>query len=186
MSPSKIEWTDETWNIFRGCSKKSEGCENCYAIRIGNRFCKEGEPFEGLIDKSGKVPNWTGKIRFVEKDLDKPLRWQRPRHVFVCSVSDFFHGKIPLGQQYAAMLVMMCARRHVFQVLTKRTSFLVDFFSEIKSYGSGIPGFLFNKAKDYIPTNMVDLVLSRTSSMVTASSIFSCMRLSASPVVKPA
>src|SRR5580765_7746908 len=87
---TKIEWTDATWNPIRGCSRVSEGCRNCYAERTAARFAGPGQPYEGLAalrrepgDDSPCTPQWTGKVRFITELLDQPLRWKRPRKIFV-------------------------------------------------------------------------------------------------------
>ena len=93
MRDTKIEWTDATWNPIRGCSRVSEGCRNCYAEAVANRFCKPGSPYEGVvqIDAEGKgFGKWNGEVKFVEERLLDPLRWKKPRHIFVNSMSDLF------------------------------------------------------------------------------------------------
>jgi protein gp37 len=93
---STIQWTDETWNPVRGCSKVSKGCEHCYAMKQGHRFSGPGQPYEGLTHVvKGKGPQWTGKVTLVHEALDKPLRWRKPRRVFVNSMSDLFHPDVP-------------------------------------------------------------------------------------------
>lgn len=145
-----IEWTDATWNPIRGCSRVSEGCRNCYAERVASRFSGPGEPYHGLAFRGyGKGvqggPRWTGEVRLVAEHLADPLRWRRPRRVFVNSMSDLFHEKVPdewIDRIFAAMAlglrdVERCRRRdcshdpcegdgsgrfsrHTFQILTKR------------------------------------------------------------------
>jgi protein gp37 len=91
---TKIEWATKTWNPLRGCSKVSEGCRNCYAIRQAHRFSGPGKPYEGLTERMAAGVNWTGKIRLVPEALDEPLRWRRPERVFVNSMSDLFHPTV--------------------------------------------------------------------------------------------
>jgi len=118
---SKIEWTEETWNPVRGCSKVSDGCRNCYAMRQAHRFSGPGKAYEGLTKLvPGKGPQWTGEIRCVEELLEAPLRWKKPRKVFVNSMSDLFHPDVPFEFVDGVFGVMAVADRHVFQVLTKR------------------------------------------------------------------
>ena len=88
-----IAWTEYTWNCLRGCSKVSEGCRNCYAIRVAARFSGPGMPYEGLASRN--PDNWTGEIRLIERALTQPLKWNRPRLVFVNSMSDVFHENVP-------------------------------------------------------------------------------------------
>lgn len=111
-----IAWTDATWNPVRGCSRVSEGCRNCYAERVASRFNGPGAPYEGLA-KDGR---WTGVVKVVDRVLDQPLRWQRPRRIFVNSMSDLFHEKLSNEEIAAVFGVMAAAPRHTFQVLTKR------------------------------------------------------------------
>ncbi len=113
---SKIEWTDATWNPLRGCSRMSEGCRYCYAEGMAARFSGEGQPFEGLTS-DGK---WNGSIKLVEDKLLLPLRWRRPRRVFVTSVSDPFHPAVTDAMLDKLFVVMALAPQHKFQLLTKR------------------------------------------------------------------
>jgi len=115
-----IEWATKTWNPLRGCSKVSEGCRNCYAIRQAHRFSGPGKPYEGLTKRTAAGVNWTGKIRLVPEVLDEPLKWRNPERVFVNSMSDLFHSEVPdefIDQVFA---VMALAPQHTFQILTKR------------------------------------------------------------------
>lgn len=111
-----IAWTDETWNPLRGCSKVSAGCANCYAEGMAARFSGPGMPFEGLTTKG----HWNGTVRLVEEKLTAPLRWKRPRRVFVTSVSDPFHPSVTDEMLDRIFAVMALAQQHTFQLLTKR------------------------------------------------------------------
>jgi three-Cys-motif partner protein len=83
---TSIEWTDATWNPVRGCTKVSPGCKNCYALRFAERFRGvPGHPFE-----------WGFDLRLVPEKLEEPLRWKAPRRIFVNSMSDLFHERIPV------------------------------------------------------------------------------------------
>lgn len=115
---SNIEWTDATWNPVRGCTRVSAGCQHCYAERVAARFCGEGQPYEGLIHPSTK--GWNGKVTLVPEVLDQPLRWRRPRRIFVNSMSDLFHEAVPDDFIDQVFAVMALAGDHTFQVLTKR------------------------------------------------------------------
>lgn len=109
---SKIEWTDATWNPVRGCSKISPGCQHCYAERFAERFRGvKGHPFEQGFD-----------LRLVPEKLADPLLWSTPRTIFVNSVSDLFHRRVPQGYISKVVSVMRLARWHTYQVLTKRSS----------------------------------------------------------------
>lgn len=110
---TSIEWTDETWNPVTGCTKISQGCKLCYAERIHERFNGKGT-FKNVQCHSDR--------------LDKPHRWKKPRMVFVNSMSDLFHDKVPFSFIEQVFDVMEACDRHTFQVLTKRTDRLVHFF----------------------------------------------------------
>ena len=117
---SKIEWTDATWNPIRGCSVVSEGCRNCYAMHVAARFSGEGMPYEGLAYRNGSGAHWTGKVRLIEEHLEDPLRWKKPRRIFVNSMSDLFHEKVTDGQILRIFEIMLRCPQHTFQILTKR------------------------------------------------------------------
>lgn len=124
---SKIEWTDKTWNPTRGCSIVSPGCVNCYAMKQAHRFSGPGKAYEGLTkrtDRSG--PQWTGKVVTVGSALLEPLTWVKPSRVFVNSMSDLFHDDVPVAFIRRVFDVMSRARRHTFQILTKRSERMHD------------------------------------------------------------
>jgi protein gp37 len=107
---SAIEWTDATWNPVRGCTKISPGCKHCYAERFAERFRGVPDhPFEQGFD-----------IRLVPEKLDQPLRWRAARRIFVNSMSDLFHDRVPTEYISRVGRVMKEAKWHTFQVLTKR------------------------------------------------------------------
>lgn len=114
---SKISWTDATWGVTRGCKIVSEGCRNCYAMRFAHRFPKV---YPGLTVASPSGPKWTGQIQLVPEKLDQPLRWKRPRRIFVNSMSDLFHDDVPDAYIAAVFAVMAATPRHTYQLLTKR------------------------------------------------------------------
>jgi protein gp37 len=115
-----ISWTDATWNPIRGCSRVSEGCRHCYAEMLAGRFSGPGQPYEGLAKKVGGEARWTGEVRFIEKHLEDPLRWRKPRRIFVNSMSDLFHERVADEWLDRIFVVMALAPHHTFQVLTKR------------------------------------------------------------------
>jgi protein gp37 len=102
---SRIEWTDATWNFIVGCTKVSPGCDNCYAERDVNRWNGDGA-FDTVVLKPEK--------------LELPLRWRRPRRVFVNSLSDLFHEAVPDELIAKAFAVMDATPQHTYQILTKR------------------------------------------------------------------
>jgi protein gp37 len=113
---STIEWTDATWNPVRGCTKISPGCAHCYAEVFAERFRGvPGHPYEQGFD-----------LRFVPEKLAEPLRWPKPKMVFVNSMSDLFHEDVPTDYILTVVEVMKKAHWHTFQVLTKRSGRLRD------------------------------------------------------------
>lgn len=125
-----ISWTEETWNPIRGCSRVSAGCRNCYAERIAaTRLSAPGKPYHGLAVMKGDDPTWTGTIAFAKERLEDPLRWTRPRRIFVNSMSDLFHESLPDDVIDLIFAVMASAPRHTFQVLTKRAARMREYLS---------------------------------------------------------
>lgn len=107
---TKIEWTDETWNPITGCTKISEACKHCYAERMSKR----------LAGRCGYPTYYPFKVTLHEDKLDEPLRWKKPRQVFVCSMGDLFHEDVPIRWFYEVYKVMEQCKHHTFLVLTKR------------------------------------------------------------------
>lgn len=127
-----IEWTNATWNPLRGCRRVSEGCRNCYAERVAARFSGPGQPYEGLAKMTPSGPRWTGTVRLVPELLDQPLRWNKPRMIFVNSMSDLFHENVPFEFIARVFAVMGMAQWHTFQVLTKRPSRMLEFMGSLR------------------------------------------------------
>lgn len=114
-----IEWTDATWNPTTGCDKVSPGCDNCYAMTLAPRLKAMGSAhYQQDGDPATSGPGF-GYAEHPDA-LDKPLRWTRPRRIFVNSMSDLFHGSATREFQAEVFAVMALARHHTFQVLTKR------------------------------------------------------------------
>lgn len=108
---TKIEWTDATWNPVRGCTKISPGCKHCYAETFAERFRGvPGHPFEFGFD-----------LRLVAHKLADPIRWSKPKRIFVNSMSDLFHDDVPDSYIEQVANVMLAAHWHTYQVLTKRS-----------------------------------------------------------------
>jgi protein gp37 len=128
---SKIEWTECTWNPVRGCTRCSPGCQNCYAERMAARFSGPGKPYESLAVFTPAGPRWTNRIQLVPELLDQPLRWRKPRTIFVNSMSDLFHEDVPDRFIHNVFAVMQKADQHVFQVLTKRASRLAAMSADL-------------------------------------------------------
>ena len=106
-----IEWTDATWNPVTGCTKVSPGCKNCYAERLAIRL------------RAMRSPRYRNgfAVTLQPDQLDLPLRWRRPRRIFVNSMSDLFHEFVPDEYIRQVFDVMRQAHWHTFQVLTKRS-----------------------------------------------------------------
>jgi protein gp37 len=126
---TKIEWVrnpdgskGETWNPITGCTRISPGCQHCYAERIAYRFAgRNGFPAR---------PHHFDVTLHLER-LDHPLHWKKPRTVFVNSMSDLFHDDVPSECILRIFSVMQRARRHTFQVLTKRSQRLLELDGQI-------------------------------------------------------
>jgi protein gp37 len=125
---TEISWTDRTWNPIRGCTRVSDGCRHCYAERMAYRFSGPGKPYEGLVKKVGNEARWTGEIKLVEKDLELPYSWLKPQRVFVNSMSDLFHEKVPFAYVDRVIEVMAGADTHTYQILTKRPARMLEYF----------------------------------------------------------
>ena len=108
--PTRIEWTEASWNPVTGCSKISTGCKHCYAERMAKRLKAMGKPQYG----DGF------RLTLQPAALEAPLRWRRPRMIFVNSMSDLFHKDVGLGFTRRVFDVMNRCPQHTFQVLTKR------------------------------------------------------------------
>lgn len=107
---TKIEWTEATWNPVTGCKKVSAGCKHCYAERDWARLAH-------LPSYQGRA--FTDVVCHPER-LDQPLRWKRPRRIFVNSMSDLFHPDVPIEFIRQVFDVMEVCPQHTFQILTKR------------------------------------------------------------------
>jgi protein gp37 len=120
---TKIEWTHkpgttgETWNPVTGCTKISEGCKNCYAERMSKR----------LAGRFGYPADEPFAVTLHPERLDIPLKWRKPRTVFVCSMGDLFHSDIDMLDIGDVWSVMEEATAHTFIVLTKRPSRMLEF-----------------------------------------------------------
>jgi protein gp37 len=118
---SSIEWTEATWNPVAGCTVISPGCTNCYAMRLAHRLELMGQPkYAGTTRMSGGRAKWNGKIKFDVNALNIPKKWRIGRTIFVNSMSDLFHERVPLEFIQQVFATMMEAKQHTFQILTKR------------------------------------------------------------------
>jgi protein gp37 len=121
MADTSIEWTDATWNPVAGCTVISTGCTNCYAMRMAARLdAMRVAKYRGLTRKSGGRAVWTGKVRLDRTALSIPSTWKKPRRIFVNSMSDLFHDRVPERFIAAVWVAMEQTSQHTYQVLTKR------------------------------------------------------------------
>ena len=118
---SKIEWTETTWNPVTGCSKLSAGCMNCYAERMAHRLQAMGSK------------NYRNGFEVMTHEhlLERPLSWKTSQMIFVNSMSDLFHEKVPESFIQDVFSIMKRAYWHVFQVLTKRSERLLEMDDKI-------------------------------------------------------
>lgn len=121
MRTTKIEWTDKTWNPVTGCSKQSTGCAHCYAETMAHRLKAMG------VAKycNGFVPT------MHENSLAEPLKWKQPHTIFVCSMADLFHESVPFTFIDRVMDTIRQTKQHRYQILTKRATRMVEYFSKV-------------------------------------------------------
>jgi protein gp37 len=130
---SGIEWTEATWNPIAGCSIVSPGCSHCYAMRMAARLAAMGHipQYAWTTKKVKGRAVWTGVINVAGDDtLHKPLHWKNSRMIFVNSMSDLFHEDVPWPIIDRVFDVMMLARQHTFQVLTKRAARMREYMRD--------------------------------------------------------
>lgn len=147
--PTKIEWCQESWNPVTGCSPVSEGCQNCYARRMAQR----------LKGRYGYPADDPFRVTFHPDRLDQPLKWKKPRLIFVCSMGDLFHSKVK--SQWLAHIWSTIHRcpQHFFLLLTKRPERMVNWINTIswydtetaKNVGLGVTAENQKRADERIP-----------------------------------
>lgn len=122
--PTKIEWAEGAWNPVTGCSPISEGCRNCYAERMSKR----------LAGRCGYPADDPFRVTLHPHKLDEPLKWKKPRRVFVCSMGDLFHEDVP--DEFIARIwgIMANCLNHTFQVITKRPHRMMEWLSRVKDW----------------------------------------------------
>lgn len=129
-----IEWADASWNPVVGCSIVSPGCTNCYAMKQAYRIEKMSagagrkSHYAGTTQQSKAGAVWTGKVNLApDHIINQPLRWKRPRRIFVNSMSDLFHPDVPFQWTEQIWDVMFDCPQHTFQILTKRPEVMLAF-----------------------------------------------------------
>ena len=155
MGRSSIEWCTDTWQVTAGCTRHSKGCEKCYAEVMSGRLAamaqtdldegrnpgkklvhlavvnqKPGAGVNGYGPKSG----WNRQVVTLPENLEEPLRWKKPRRIFVNSMSDLFHADVPFEFVDRVFAVMAQAHWHTYQVLTKRAQRMAEYFGARNSH----------------------------------------------------
>lgn len=170
---TSIEWTDATWNPITGCSVVSPGCTNCYAMKLAGTRLRNHPSRAGLTQDTKTGAVWNGQVRFNEQWADAPLRWRRPRMIFVNAHGDLFHESVTDEQIDRVFAIMAIADWHTYQVLTKRADRMREYLSrrtvEIKAdlFRSTMARALVRASADaghLLPGNAVLLLLDNDAS----------------------
>ena len=120
---TKIEWAEDVWNVITGCTPISEGCAKCYAKRMATR----------LRGRYGYPADDPFRVTFHPDRLEQPLKWRKPRRIFVCSMGDLFHNDVQFEQIDAVIRVIAKARQHTFMILTKRPGRMAEYFTDLST-----------------------------------------------------
>jgi len=124
MSKTSIGWTEHTWNPLAGCTRHSEGCNNCYAFKMTKRLAAMGQKnYMGLAGNG----HFNGVVRTLPDMLQVPMRRKKPTMYFVNSMSDLFHKAVPDDFIDQVFAVMASCPQHIFQVLTKRADRMAEY-----------------------------------------------------------
>jgi protein gp37 len=149
---SKIEWTEATWSPTTGCDRISPGCDNCYALTLAKRLKAMGSA-KYQVDGDPRTSGPGFGLTLHEDTLTLPLRWRKPRRIFVNSMSDVGHARVPAEFQARVWAVMSMASQHTFQVLTKRPERLRRLLQDDCRCGKGhVPGVHFRSEMDWAGT----------------------------------
>lgn len=146
MPTTKIEWCKnpdgtygKTWNPIVGCEKVSKGCENCYALPMAWRLANNPKLLHKARDKYRSVSDgfmWSGKVSLFPERLKQPLRWRKPRVIFVSSMGDLFHEAVPADYIFDIFRAIARSPQHRFIILTKRPSRMAEL---IPLFRGGLP-----------------------------------------------
>jgi len=128
---TKIQWTEETWNPVTGCTQIAAGCKHCYAKEMHRRLRAMGQP---------KYQHDFSEVRCHPEELEKPLKWRKPRRVFVNSMSDLFIEGVPSSFIDKVLSIMALTPQHTYQVLTKRPARANEYFENHKSLEAALEG----------------------------------------------
>lgn len=143
MADTSIEWCDVVWNPLAGCTRVSEGCRNCYAEVMAARLVNMGqaEKYGPTVRGGVARPRWTGRVVEDVEALSAPMRWRKPRRVFVNSMSDLFHEGASAAYVAAVFGVMAATPRHTYLILTKRPKRAAAWFQWV----AGLPADPFSE-----------------------------------------
>jgi protein gp37 len=133
-----IEWTEQTWNPTTGCDRISPGCDNCYALTMAKRLKGMGSAkYQNDGDPRTSGPGFG--LTAHPDTLTEPLRWKKPRKIFVNSMSDLFHARVPREFLARVFAVMAATPQHTYQILTKRPERAARILTDLCTCGSGHP-----------------------------------------------
>lgn len=116
---SRIEWTEVTWNPTTGCDRVSAGCDNCYALTLAARLKSMGQA-KYQVDGDPRTSGPGFGLTLHPSTIDAPRHWRAPRTVFVNSMSDLFHARVPLSLVRDVFTTIRETPQHTYQALTKR------------------------------------------------------------------
>lgn len=172
---TKIEWADSSWNPVRGCTRVSPGCGGsnheggCYAEKVAARFSGPGQPYHGFAERTPHGGRWTGKLALIESQLDLPLRWRKPRRIFVNSMSDLFHENLPDADIDRVFAVMALCPQHQFLVLTKRAARMRRYFDVPGSNDAAVHQRVLTAAYDLLSDNRAEEEAARLRDLCESS-----------------
>ncbi|MFG2412330.1 DUF5131 family protein [Streptomyces goshikiensis] len=150
---SNIEWTEQTWNPTTGCDRISPGCDNCYALTMAKRLKAMGQAkYQSDGDPRTSGPGFG--IATHADALTEPLRWKKPRKIFVNSMSDLFHARVPRDFLVQVFAVMAATPQHTYQILTKRPERAARILTDLCTCGAGHPpGEHFRSSMEWAATS---------------------------------
>lgn len=143
--PTKIPWTEETHNPFVGCSKVSEGCQNCSALPFAVRHAHNPKfpldariAYQSVIEKKNGKWNWNGKTALIESRLHDPFKWKNPRMIFLCFMGDLFHPSNSFEDIARVFEIVKQTPHHTYQVLTKRAERMAEYFEVVQDVSNNV------------------------------------------------
>ncbi len=152
MADSSIEWTTKTWNPTTGCDQISPGCDNCYALGMARRLKAMGQAkYQTDGDPRTSGPGFGLAVH--AEALGEPLKWRKPAKVFVNSMSDLFHARVPVDFLTRVWTVMAATPQHTYQILTKRPERMARILTDLCACGGGHrSGVHFKSGMDWAAT----------------------------------